>query len=122
MTRLAGKKLTPPLRDLPDLYLLDARPGQERIHFGAGVRLAHFQEQAHLLPVADGARNFLAAPSGDGDDYALFQGVGDLGSLGKPLLRDHIRSPLAVTVDHLALYLPHEPRANTTGRQTLWAR
>jgi hypothetical protein len=106
MLRLARQILDPPLRDLPDLHLLDARPGQERIYFGVGARLAHFQEQARLLPIADDARNFLAAPGGDGDGHALFQGVGDLRSLGKPLLRDHVRSALAVLIDQHALYLP----------------
>ena len=53
MIRLARQILDPPLRDLPDLHLLDARPGQERIYFGVGARLAHFQEQARLLPIAE---------------------------------------------------------------------
>ena len=47
-----------------------------------------------------------------------FEGVADLGSLGKPLLRDHDRFPLTILADLFILYLPHEPQAHTTSATT----
>src|SRR5215211_3827893 len=110
----AFQELDPPLRDFPDLYLLDAGPGQEHVALGVLIRFAHVQQKTAWLPVADQTRYLPAAPGGDRDEHALLEGVGDLRGPGKPLLRFHVRLPLAALIDHLALYLPQVAQARTT--------
>ncbi len=120
-TPLTLQELDPSPRYFPDLDLLDAGLGEERVPRRVRIRSSNIQQKACVLPVTDQTGDFAPAPRGNRDRDALFERAPDLRSLGEPLLSILLRSPVTPlsAITPLYRYLPPGPEVHTITALTL---